>query len=67
MIPRFEITYGYSDGQDFYTDTLPAQDIHIALYQFARMHQNVSPENIIKIEKTIKIRDPLNQLQDARP
>jgi hypothetical protein len=64
MIPRFEFTYGYSDGQDFYTDTVPAQDIQIAIYQFARKHPNVFPENIIKIEKTMRLRDPLGQLRE---
>jgi hypothetical protein len=71
MIPHFSITYGYSDGQGPFTDTLPAQDIQVALYQFARKHPNVAPENINKIKQhkavldvrsNQKARDPLGQI-----
>ena len=79
MIRHFNITYGYSDGQGPFTDSLPAQDIQVALYQFARKHPNVGPENISKIEQVIetdlgctrwtkgkKPRDPLSQIETKK-
>ena len=72
----FNITYGYSDGQGPFTDSLEAQDIQVALYQFARKHPNVMPENINKIEQeqavldvrsSQKPRDPLGQIEPKKP
>uniref|UniRef100_A0A6M3LIF8 Uncharacterized protein n=1 Tax=viral metagenome TaxID=1070528 RepID=A0A6M3LIF8_9ZZZZ len=62
---NYNITYGFSDGQGPFTDSLPAQDIQVALYQFARKHPAVGPENINKIEQ--EPRDPLGQIKSKKP